>query len=308
MSVLRTCDLHYLLSLNACPSRPMYIARTLSRHLLWLAVLAVLLLPIPKTFADSIDINAQDTQEMADPIESVEITLTSDKPVYEVGEPLSATYEISSTQDIEARSMAVITYSREGFTTPLVSFRLTSLIPGLITQRIKALRAFHISETKAVRDLDFFHEAGVYHYKLSLYSCNRIREFFKEQECPDFSSLPFSELDKIQQLTADKEATLSIEVRKGTRILECSTDKDCDAGCTNCKTGHQFCRWDQRKCLQCTSASDCVSGYECRDNRCIDWECDNDYQCSDNDLATNNSCDSHRCIYTAKTSCIDNDF
>jgi hypothetical protein len=225
----------------------------------------------------------------------LELEIISSKNTYQMAETVSGEFKMDYSSK-RFNAIVLYTYTRDSF-----DKKIQSMLRGNINTIGKMkFNAFRIDEYGHVIDTDFFYDEGNYHYTLSVYSCESITTKLNE----DCFKIDKERLMKVVPL---KTVTKTIKVQGGVNPSECRVSEDCIENCVGCGDGTQICEQSSEKCIDCFMDTQCKSGYKCRDNSCVEWQCDENIDCNDNDVSTKDTCSNFKCTYAKITECEDND-
>lgn len=225
--------------------------------------------------------------------------ITSSKNTYQMAEPVSGEFKI----DYSGKSfngIVLYTYSKDGFDKKYYAKMRGSISSSNINMMKVAFKSFRLDEHDYSASTDYFYNEGNYHYTISVYSCETVSSTLNK----DCSKIKEEELTNVKPL---KTVTKTIKVQGGISPSECRVSEDCTKTCAGCEDGTQICEQSDEKCMDCFMDTQCKSGYKCRDNSCVTWECDENIDCNDNDASTKDTCNNFKCTHSKITHCIDND-
>jgi len=227
------------------------------------------------------------------------LEIISSKTTYQMAEPVSGEFKIDYSGK-PFNGVALYIYSKGGVDTKYYATVRGSISSNNINMMKIAFKAFRLDEYGYSGSTDYFYNEGDYYYTISVYDCESVT-FKLNKDC---SKIEGEELTNVNPL---KTVTKTIKVQGGVNPSECRGSKDCKKICADCKDGTQICEQSSEKCMDCFMDTQCKSGYKCKNNSCVAWECDTNVDCSDNDVSTKDNCSNFKCSHAKIADCINND-
>lgn len=225
------------------------------------------------------------------------VEFTSSKDIYEIGEPIEIDYDITYSGE-PFSSVQLLVNNRDGFEKKMSS-KLSSSMKANEKIDTISISPFSINDSGYSTE-KMFKEEGFYTYTVYIYDCNDV--------AIDNNNSCFENVSKdMKNISPIASASKTIEIILGSYIAECKDDNECTKPCIGCnKKDTQFCS-SEEKCIDCFMDLQCKSGYKCKDSKCIEYECGEDTDCTDNDVSTKDTCTDYKCSHTAIIKCLDND-
>lgn len=230
---------------------------------------------------------------------SLTLEIVSSKTTYQMAESVSGEFK-SSYSGKPFNGIVLYTYSKDGFNKKYYAIMRGSISSSNINMMKVAFKAFRLDDYGYSASTDYFYNEGNYQYTLAVYSCETVTSKLNK----DCSNVKEEELTNVNPI---KTVSKTIKVQGGVSPSECRESKDCTKTCAGCKDSKQICEQSSEKCMDCFMDTQCKSGYKCKNNACISWECDTNTDCSDNDASTKDTCANFKCSHTKITTCVNND-
>ncbi len=227
------------------------------------------------------------------------LDITSSKNTYQMAEAVSGEFKIDYSGK-PFNGIVLYSYSKDGFDEKYYAMTRGSISSSNMNVMKVAFKAFRLDEHGYSAGTDYFYNEGNYHYTISVYGCETVTSTLNK----DCFKIVEEELTNVNPL---KTISKTIKVQGGVNPSECRVSEDCTKICAGCKDGTQICEQSDEKCMDCFMDTQCKSGYKCRYNTCVAWECDENIDCNDNDASTKDICTDFKCSNTEITECVDND-
>jgi len=234
---------------------------------------------------------------------SVNLEILSSKTIYQIAEPVSGEFKFSYSGK-QFNGIVLYTYSKEGFNKKYYAIMRGSISSSNINMMRVAFKAFKLDDYGYLPSTDYFYNEGNYQYTLAVYNCETVTSKLNK-DCFNVNIDPF--VNELTNVNPIKTLSKTIKVQGGTRPSECRENKDCTKTCAGCKDGKQKCEIINEKCMDCIIDAECKSGYKCKNDACISWECDTNADCSDDDASTKDTCANFKCSSTKIITCMNND-
>lgn len=237
-----------------------------------------------------------------------QVIIQPTKKQYQRGEPVNGTILVNYGGK-PVRVMLVLLEQRGGFSKNITSYWSGSINSSTFPFFSEDLKAFRVYDTDTssgfVSDMPAFLDEGWYIYTMSVYDCGAVEAKFNIS-CSLINDIGINKYD-LHDIPIIASNSNSIYVKGGPALTVCSDNSQCASTCANCRNNLQLCNVATGTCMECQIDGDCIDGYKCRNNICSQWQCDNNWDCEDNNQSTTDACQSNLCTHTLITGCVNDD-